>query len=164
MVQRDQWDTYWGPKKVISCFAAPRRTTPQAGRAGGILSIPAREMSLGSPRVGTIHVQSPTAQAPPLQAFSTEFSRQPTPLSQLWRGFAFQGSPGARDCRVDNVCGTADYPLPDLTQSKPESRSAPEKSVQFGPDGAPSPSKTSITRGPPVVAVAVSLDPILPHR
>ena len=26
------------------------------------------------------------------------------------------------------------------------------------------PSKTSITRGAPVVAVAVSLDPILPHR
>ena len=41
MVQRDRWDTYWGPKKVISCFAVPRPTTPQAGRAGLILSIPA---------------------------------------------------------------------------------------------------------------------------
>ena len=40
----------------------------------------------------------------------------------------------------------------------------PRKSVQFGPDGAPFPSKTSITRGPPVVAVAVPSDPILPHR
>ncbi len=38
------------------------------------------------------------------------------------------------------------------------------KSKQCGPDGAPFPSKTSITRGPPVVAVAVSLDPILPQR
>ena len=29
-------------------------------RAGLILSIPAKEVSLGSPRVGTIHVQAPT--------------------------------------------------------------------------------------------------------
>ena len=40
----------------------------------------------------------------------------------------------------------------------------PRKSVQFGPDGAPSPSKRQLRRGPPVVAVAVSSDPILPHR
>ena len=38
------------------------------GRAGGILSIPAQEVSLGSPRVGTIDVQSPTPRTPPLQA------------------------------------------------------------------------------------------------
>ena len=31
---KDQWDTYWGPKKVISSFAVLRPTTPQAGRAG----------------------------------------------------------------------------------------------------------------------------------
>ena len=30
------------------------------GRTGLILSIPAKEVSLGSTRVGTIHVQSPT--------------------------------------------------------------------------------------------------------
>ncbi len=41
----------------------------QCGRASGILSIPAREVSLGSPRVGTIHVQAPTPHAPPLQSF-----------------------------------------------------------------------------------------------
>ena len=46
----------------------------------------------------------------------------------------------------------------------PASRGTSGKSVQFGPDGGPLPSKTSITRGPPVVAVAVSLDPILPQR
>ena len=53
---------------------------PQGGRAGGILSIPAKQVSLGSPRVGTIHVQAPTPHAPPLQAFLTEFSQQTTPL------------------------------------------------------------------------------------
>ena len=41
----------------------------QCGRAGLILSIPAQEVSLGSPRVGTIHVHAPTPHAPPLQAF-----------------------------------------------------------------------------------------------
>ena len=70
----------------------------------------------------------------------------------------------ALGCRIDGVCGVGDYPLPDPPREASRSRSAPEKSVQFGPDGAPSPSKTSITRGPPVVAIAVSLDPILPHR
>ena len=40
----------------------------------------------------------------------------------------------------------------------------PRKKLQFGPDGASFPSKTSITRGPPVVAIAVSLNPILPQR
>ena len=48
------------------------------GRAGGILSIPAKEVSLGAPRVGTIHVQAPTPHAPALQAFLAEFSQQPT--------------------------------------------------------------------------------------
>ena len=52
----------------------------------------------------------------------------------------------------------------DLSQRESESRYTSEKSKQFGPDGAPFPSKTSITRGPPVVAAAVSLDPILPQR
>jgi len=70
----------------------------------------------------------------------------------------------ALGCRIDGVCGTGDYPLSDLARETSRARSTPEKMVQFGPDGASSPSKTSITRGPPVVAVAVSLDPILPQR
>jgi len=109
------------------------------GRTGLILSIPAQEVSLGSPRVGTIHVQSPTPRAPPLQAFLVDFSQQTTRFSHLLAKVCFQGSPRALDCRIDGVCGAGDYPLPDLTQSEPESRSAPEKSVQFGPDGTPSP-------------------------
>ena len=50
----------------------------QGGRAGGILSIPAKEVSLGSPRVGTIHVHAPTSHTPPLQTFLIDFSQQPT--------------------------------------------------------------------------------------
>ena len=52
------------------------RPTVQGGRACGILSIPAQEVSLGSPRVGTIHVQAPTAHARALQAFLVDFSQQ----------------------------------------------------------------------------------------
>ena len=49
----------------------------QGGRASGILSIPVKEVSLGSPRVGTIHVHAPTPHTPPLQAFLVDFSQQP---------------------------------------------------------------------------------------
>ena len=152
-----------GAKKGIFLIRGRGRPTVY-GRACGILSIPAQEVSLGSPRVGTIHVHAPTPHTPPLQAFLADFSQQTTRRSHLLAMVCFQGSPRALSCRIDGVCGTGAYPLPDLTQSEPESRSASEKSVQFGPDGAPFPSKTSITRGPPVVAVAVSSDPVLPHR
>ena len=50
----------------------------QCGRAGLILSIPAQEVSLGLPRVGTIHAQAPTPHAPPLQSFLVDFSQQAT--------------------------------------------------------------------------------------
>ena len=50
------------------------RPTVYGGRAGLILSIPAQEVSLGSPRVGTRHAHAPTPYTPPLQAFLVEFS------------------------------------------------------------------------------------------
>jgi len=56
------------------------RPTVYGGRTSGILSIRGPEVSLGSPRVGTIHVQSPTPHAPPLQAFLVDFSQQVGPL------------------------------------------------------------------------------------
>ena len=40
------------------------RPSVQGGHAGLILSIPAKEVSLGSPRVGTIHVKAATPHAP----------------------------------------------------------------------------------------------------
>ena len=101
----------------------------QGGRACGILSIPAGEMSLGSPRVGTIHVHAPTPHTPPLQAFLVDCSQQTTRFSNLLAMVCFQGSPRALDCRIDGVCGAGDYPLPDLPREASRSRSAPEKSV-----------------------------------
>ena len=54
------------------------RPTVYGGRAGLILSIPAQEVSLGLPRVSTIHAQAPTPRAPPLQSFLVDFSQQAT--------------------------------------------------------------------------------------
>ena len=100
----------------------------QGGRAGGILSIPAQEVSLGSPRVGTLHVQSSTPHAPPLQAFLVDFSQQTTRFNHFFAMVCFQGSPRALGRLIDGVCGTGDYPLPDLPRETAMSRSAAEKS------------------------------------
>ena len=55
----------------------------QGGRAGLILSIHGPEVSLGSPRVGTIHVQAATSHTPPLQSFLADFSQQTTAFRHL---------------------------------------------------------------------------------
>ena len=67
-----------GAEKINFLIRGAEADEAQGGRASLILSIPAKEVSLGSPRVGTIHVQAPTPQTPPLQAFSADFSQQPT--------------------------------------------------------------------------------------
>jgi hypothetical protein len=69
-----------GPKKINFLIRVADRRSHHGGRACGILSIPAQEVSLGSPRVGTLHAQAPTPHAPPLQAFLADFSQQATPL------------------------------------------------------------------------------------
>ena len=151
-----------GAEKIIF-FNSRNRRRRHGGRVGGILSIRGSEVSPRPPMVVCIHVQSPTPRAWPLPSVYTygdslsQASRLPM-ICQRFRSRALWRAP-----RI-GACGVGDYPTPDLSRSKPGSRSAPEKSVQFGPDRAPFPSKTSITRGPPVVAVAVSLDSILPHR
>ena len=83
MVQRDQWDTYWGPKKDFFLIRADEAAIVHGGCSGGILSIPAQEVSLGSPRVGTRDVHAPTPQTPPLRAFLTDFSQQTTAFSYV---------------------------------------------------------------------------------
>ena len=69
-----------GAEKYFFLIRGAQAGNTQGGRAGLILSIPAQEVSLGSPRVGTIHVQAPTPHAPPLQAFLVDFSQQTTAL------------------------------------------------------------------------------------
>ena len=65
-----------GAEKLFFLIRGRGRPTVYGGRAGLILSIPAGEVSLGSPRVGTIHAQAPTPQTPPLQPFLVDFSQQ----------------------------------------------------------------------------------------
>ena len=114
------------------------RTRPQGGRAGGNLSIRGPEVALGSHRVGTIHVQSPTPHAWALPSVDTyratlSASHLAWPVSPK---FCFQspmGSPSA------DVCGAGAYPIPSLPREASRGRSAPTKIVLFGPDGAPFP-------------------------
>ena len=133
------------------------------GRVGGNLSIRGPEVSLGSPRVGTIHVHAPTPRTRALPSVDTYQYRSSAISGQSPSPPSFRSRAPRRAPRI-GACGVGDYPTSVLSQRESASRSAPEKSKQFGPDGAPFPSNTEITRGPPVVAVAVSLDPILPHR
>ena len=118
-----------GAENVIFLIRGDDAARGHGGRADGILSIPARNVSLGSPRVGTIHVQAPTPQTPPLQAFLADFSQQTTRFSHLLAMVCFQTPRRALGRRIDGVCGTGDYPLPDLPREASRSRSAPEKSV-----------------------------------
>ena len=117
-----------GAKKLNFLIRGRGRPTVYGGRACGILSIPVQEVSLGSPRVGTIHVQAPTSHTPPLQAFLADFSQQPTEGGQLFAMVCFQSPPRALGCRIDGVCGAGDYPPPGLPRGTSRSRPGPEKS------------------------------------
>ena len=68
--------TRTGGRKRIFFNSRPTVRHRHGGRAGLILSIPAQEVSLGSPRVGIIDVQAPTPHTPPLQAYFGQFSQQ----------------------------------------------------------------------------------------
>ena len=103
-----------GAEKEFFLIRGRRAAKGEGGHAGGILSIRGPEVSLGSPRVGTIHVQAPTPHTPPLQSFLADFSQQTTRFSHLLAMVCFQGSPRVLGCGIDGVRGVGDYPLPDL--------------------------------------------------
>ena len=81
-----------GAEKDFFLICGDDAAMGQAGRAGLILSIPAKQVSLGSPRVGTIHVQAPTPHTPPLPAYFGQFSQQCGPLNHQLLGNGFQSS------------------------------------------------------------------------
>jgi hypothetical protein len=70
-----------GAEKGFFLIRGAEADEATGGRAALILSIPVQEVSLGSPRVGTIDVQSRTPRTPPLQAFLADFSQQTTGFS-----------------------------------------------------------------------------------
>ena len=83
-----------GAETIFFLIRGRGRPTVCGGRACGILSIPVKQVSVGSPRVGTIHAQAPTPHAPPLQdsfanvaggAFREARGYVPGPLlSNIW--------------------------------------------------------------------------------
>ena len=126
-----------------------------------------RFMVLPLPRTNTrrVFLRAPRPVARPEAGERARAARGPVApraqhamICQSFQSRALWGAP-----RI-GACGLGDHPTSDLSQRESASRSTSEKSKQFGPDGAPFPSKTSITRGPPGIVIAVSLDPILPQR
>ena len=138
MVQREQWDTSWGPKKLIfllreiddramtaapaeSCqFVAPR--SPRS-RLGSVLDVRKRLHRTRGGFHRCIHISKV------LCALLLW-----TMICQRFRSRALWGAPSTA------ACGLGDHPAPDLSRSESEGRSAFKKSKYFGPDGAPSPS------------------------
>ena len=114
-----------GAEKEFFLIRGRGRPTVYGGRASGILSIRGPEVSRGSPRVDTIHVQSPTPYAPPLPAYFGQFSHQCGPLNHQLLGNGFQSS--RRAPRI-GACGPGDDPTSDLSHRASESRSASKKS------------------------------------
>ncbi len=70
LVQRDQWDTSWGAKKIIFLIR-DIDDAANGGRVDGILSIRGPEVSRSSLGVGSRHVQSPTPYARALPSVHT---------------------------------------------------------------------------------------------
>ena len=162
MVQRDQWDTYWGPTKIIFLI----RDIDDAAMAGASVEF-CQFVVLRSRRGrfwSVVDVRKRLHRTRGGFHWCMHMSKVLCALL-LWTMICQSfGSRALRGAPSTAACGVRDYPTPDLSQRESESRAASQKSKQFGPDGAPFPSKTSITRGPPVVAVAASSDPRLPHR
>ena len=157
------WVAWEGPKTAYSIVNSRYCRSRHDGRVDGILSICGPEVSRGSLLVVSRRAQAPTPHTRRLPSVHT-YKQGPLRSIALDHDppkFSIQSSRGAPRT---GACGLGDHPTSDLSQRESENRSASEKSKQFGPDGAPFPSKTSINRWPPVVAAAVSLDPILPQR
>ena len=75
-------------KKGIFLIRGRGRPTVYGGRACGIQSIPAQEVSLGSPRAGTIHVHAPTPLRRRFMHFWPISLSRPLGLAIFWPWFA----------------------------------------------------------------------------
>jgi hypothetical protein len=137
MVQRDQWDTSWGPKKLIFLIREIDDATMTAASMEFCRFVVLRSLG-GRSGVGKIHVQSPTPHARALSARDTsaKMHLKPFVCSMKCQGF---GSRALWRAPSTAACGVSDYPTPDLPRETSKSRSTSEKSKEFGPDGAPSP-------------------------
>ena len=163
MVQRDQWDTYWGPKKEIFQFAAegalrsmaaaPAKTCQSLpkrcpwGRPGSALYTCNRlhRISRRFKHFWPISLSSPRGHSNIRPILLPGLSESPR-LLQRWR---------VRRRRLPTT-----IPTPRGLQGPICHR----KKCAIWTRWRPVPVKNVNFSRPPVVAVAVSLDPILPHR
>ena len=124
-----------GRKNYILNSRRSSRRCHKGGCAGESVN-PAKQVSLGSPRVGTIHVQAPTPHAPPLQAFLADFAlSRPLKHESTWPWFASRAPRSTRllqRWRMRRKRLPTTRPIPEGVQEP----ICPRKSVQFGPDGA----------------------------
>ena len=121
------------------------RPTVHGGHAGLILSIPAKEVSLGSPRVGTIHVQTPTSYTLPLPAYFGQFSHQCGPQNHELLGNGFQ-SPRWSQPPAYAAQATTHY---QTYPERPPGADLPRKKVgNLGPMAPRSRQKRQLPEGP----------------
>ena len=127
MVQRDQWDTYWGPKKIIFLI----RDIDDATRAGASMES-CRFVVLRSPRG---RLGSELDMGSRLRRMRGRFDQWiqiktgPQQCADNYHDppkFSIQSSLGAPRTGAGAL---GDYPTSDLTQRESESQSAPEKRV-----------------------------------
>ena len=147
MVQRDQWYTYWGPKKIhflIRAIDGPGMD----GRADGILSIRGLEVSLGPLRVGIGHVQTSTPHARALPSLDTNQDRStavrgpPVQVSQVLDP-ELSGELQVRAHAVSATTRPQTYPT-----RPPGADLPPKKECNLGPMAPPSRKKRQLPEGP----------------
>jgi hypothetical protein len=149
-----------GGEKGIFLIRGRGRPTVYGGRAGGILSMPAREVSPSSPRLGTIHVQAPTPHAPPLPAYFGLFSHHCGSLNHELLGNGLQSSRPPKNRRMR-------YRRLPTTRPTPRGIQEPichHKKCVIWARRRPVPVKNVNFSRTPGIVLAVSSDPILPHR
>ena len=126
MVQRDQWDTSWGPKKLIFLIREIDDATMTAASMEFCRFVVLRSLG-GRSGVGKIHVQSPTPHAQPLPSVDiygnslSQTSHLPM-ICQRFRSRALW-----RALRT-GACGVGDHTTLDLSRRASTSRSTCEKS------------------------------------
>ena len=162
MVQRNQWDIYWGPKKINFLIRDIDDTTRAAASVESCRFVVPR--SLGG-CLGSVVDMGKC-----LRRVHWCFHRwiHMRTGAQLPRGLhhdppkiSIQSSRGAPRIGTGAL---GDYPTPDLSGRESASRSASEKSVQYWTRWRPVPVKNVNFSRAPGIVIAVSSDPILPQR
>ena len=146
MVQREQWDTYWGPKKIIFLIRDIDDATTAAAPAESC-----RFVVLRSPRgrlgsgVGMCNRLRRVRGRFPRRDTSAKMHLKPDVYStkcQSFRSRPLWGAPST------GACGAGDYPTLDLSPRESESRSTSEKVNNLGPMAPRSRQKRQLPEAP----------------